>query len=112
MTCDLCRELLSAQIDEEITETEAQAVQAHLAHCAVCQAFVARLRILQTTLLTAVPPAQPQALQARIRKHIGIGKVSTWPLAEVGSILGRHGIPLRLPQITTTTGATSFLGRN
>lgn len=111
MTCDLYHELISAQMDGEVTETEASQLRAHLQQCAGCRRFAALL-MEQDAALVAVPtPSQPKGLQERIRARIGIDVGSIRPAATIGSILGRHGIPLRIVFARPTTRITSLLGR-
>ena len=111
MTCDLYRELISAQMDGEVTETEARHAHAHLQQCDACRRFAALLLEQQGALAAAPIPKQPKGLQERIRVRIGVGAGSIRPAAAAGSILGRHGIPLRIAHARPTSRVTSLLGR-
>lgn len=68
-----------------LTETENQAVERHLAVCAVCRAEVASLRIAAERMAQAVPQVQPparvkQAVLARLQPELRTGRKSS-PLA-------------------------------
>jgi len=45
--CERCRELLSASLDGEVSDLEAEAMERHVARCGPCAAFRTRLRTLQ-----------------------------------------------------------------
>jgi anti-sigma factor RsiW len=60
MTCPEARELLSALLDEALSPSERQAVEAHLTACADCQRELAELRET-VALLNRLPPAHAPA---------------------------------------------------
>jgi hypothetical protein len=60
MTCPEARELLSALLDEALSLSERQAIEAHLAACAECQRELAELRET-VALLNRLPPAHAPA---------------------------------------------------
>ncbi|MBR4424446.1 MAG: zf-HC2 domain-containing protein, partial [Oscillospiraceae bacterium] len=59
--CEAMRERLSALLDRELNETEAEAVRAHLEHCADCRAFYAAMQDLSGLLEPEPVPADLHA---------------------------------------------------
>ena len=59
MTCDKALELMSAELDGELTKEETAALQAHLDECPDCRASYAQLRDMDAFLKEAAyePPA-------------------------------------------------------
>jgi predicted anti-sigma-YlaC factor YlaD len=68
MRCDLCREAVSARIDDEAPPASEAEVYAHLATCADCRGFVARTEALHRHLRVrpaeAVPDRSAELLAA------------------------------------------------
>ena len=54
--CDRCRELLSASLDGEVSDLEAEAMERHVGRCGPCAAFRTRLRTLR--LAPGAPTSQ------------------------------------------------------
>jgi len=71
MTCDTCRELLNARIDDELPAAEVADVDQHLASCATCTAEYRLIAQTHRTLSEAhLRYTAPDLLKARIRGAI------------------------------------------
>lgn len=72
MECQACREALSARIDDELADVEAQAVEAHVQRCAGCAGYAERLdqltRAARLQPAAPVPDLTPQILARLHRK--------------------------------------------
>lgn len=64
MRCETCREVISACLDGEATEAEQADLEAHLATCADCSAWSARLDRLHRAARVAPADAVPDLSQA------------------------------------------------
>ena len=73
------RELLSAYLDGELTETERTGVGAHVAGCSFCGALLDDFRAMAATATREEPPPVPADLRSRIRLKIGTGGVARTP---------------------------------
>ena len=66
------RELLSAYLDGELTETERTGVGAHVAGCSFCGALLDDFRAMAATATREEPPPVPTDLRSRIRLKVGL----------------------------------------
>jgi len=73
------RELLSAYLDGELTETERTGVGAHVAGCSFCGALLDDFRAMAATATREEAPPVPADLRSRIRLKIGTGGVARTP---------------------------------
>jgi anti-sigma factor RsiW len=74
MTCFEAEELLLESLDESLTAQAARSLDGHVAGCAACTAFAARLRSVDTALTAALapPPLSPllaPAIRTRQRQE-------------------------------------------
>ena len=65
MSCDSYIELISAQLDGELTETESQTLSAHLDTCPKCRAVAHDFSLMHTAMTNMVVPA-PESLSAQV----------------------------------------------
>jgi predicted anti-sigma-YlaC factor YlaD len=108
MDCTACREAISAQLDNEAEGLDADRVQAHLAHCAACQAYWAQANRLHRSL--RLRPAEPvHDLTATILARIGhaAGGRERWQLQlRVGlAVVAVLGGVVALPTLLLGEGA-------
>lgn len=68
--CEAVRELISAELDGEVTAAERQVLQLHLAGCAACRAEQDALRRVKQALAALPAPALPRDLVVDINRAI------------------------------------------
>ncbi len=68
--CEAVRELISAELDGELTAAERQVLQLHLAGCAACRAEQDALRRVKQALAALPAPALPRDLVVDINRAI------------------------------------------
>ena len=94
MTCSRYEELLSAQIDGELTDIEASELQAHLGACATCRDRLDAMISRQRAICACGAPGQPEGLRARIAERIGVkARVQREIRREAAPIMGRFHFP-------------------
>ena len=64
MRCEDCRDAISAQLDSEDLPGEAEAVEAHVARCRDCRAYVERAALITRLARTAVAEPGPELVTA------------------------------------------------
>jgi predicted anti-sigma-YlaC factor YlaD len=64
MRCEDCRDAISAQLDGEDLPGEAEAVEAHVAECRDCRAYVERAALVTRLARTGVAEPDPQLVTA------------------------------------------------
>ena len=69
-TCAAFWPLLSALIDDLLSEDEREMVDAHLAECAACRERLAEYRALGRALATLPPLEPPQELERELRERL------------------------------------------
>jgi plastocyanin len=69
MTCDPWLELISAATDGELDDAEQDALDAHLARCASCQALATRFGALRRRSLIGLPEAIPDLAPLVVARH-------------------------------------------
>ena len=104
MKCDRYIELISAELDNEITDSERSELQSHLDDCQACRKRMDVLRRQNESLSASHIPAQPHRLRLSIKERIGIGKPdipkATW---YVGHIIEHPSIS-KISQTRLTPG--------
>jgi len=90
MTCEDYAELLSAAIDQELTNFERLALQEHLEGCSRCSQRLESMRREHTALLRAELP-QPPGLAAKIRKAIECEYRGLKRMGELPAYAGQRG---------------------
>ena len=78
MTCAQAEEHLLESIDDPLPADVQRAIDRHVASCAACATFAARLRALDTQLAAALPPlTAPESIAVGVRRKVRKGRVST-----------------------------------
>jgi anti-sigma factor RsiW len=78
MTCAQAEEYLLEAIDEPLAAGVQHAMDRHLASCAACTTFAARLREVDTQLVAALPPlTAPESIAAGVHRQVARDRVST-----------------------------------
>jgi len=96
MTCDRYIELMSSDIDAELTESETLDLHKHLEDCADCARLYAKMREQNQRLVAARTLERPKDLRAAIRKRIGLAEpVVRQAVWHVGHLPERPGFPIR-----------------
>lgn len=85
MSCDAHRELISADLDGEATESERAELAAHLATCEVCTAFAADAAALHRASRIAPAAAIPDLTDA-ILERASVGPPTTRPSADAPAV--------------------------
>jgi predicted anti-sigma-YlaC factor YlaD len=105
MTCDYFKELISAQIDGELSPDESQALKQHLLECTACAKFSAGLSELSYQIIRQPAANMPDALAQKIllvtvgnERQQGIGQ----------KILTYFGASYRIPRVAVW-GAAAVL---
>lgn len=107
MICDRYQELLSADIDGELTDSEQHDLQSHLHECAACRRKCDAMREQHELLSSSVAPSQPTGLRSKIKARIGIREHNG--LGEpcfIGHILHRSGVGTRIAAKKSVAGPT------
>lgn len=107
MSCEECRDAISARLDGEDLPGESERIDAHLAGCAVCPAFAERAaqvtRLTRTRAVEPVPdltaavlaaaPAPARARADAVRVALGAVGIGQFGLAVSGVVAGagHHG---------------------
>jgi anti-sigma factor RsiW len=69
MTCETYEEQISALIDHELGDEQAEALFMHLGACASCRRSMQTVMDLRSGLLDATPPMAPKELDERILRQ-------------------------------------------
>lgn len=79
MNCDEAQELITARVDNELSETERRAIDGHLALCRLCQqAFDQERQIKQQLRLTSAAIVAPEVLREKVGG--ALDKSTVWDL--------------------------------
>lgn len=70
MRCPDCRDLISADLDREVSDAERQALRTHLASCRDCTAFAEQARTLHRALRLHDPGPVPDLSAAIVAAHL------------------------------------------
>ena len=70
MTCDKWLEQISAYVDDELTESERRAVEAHVHECAACRETLEAFRVDKTLFVTALA-SENLTLREKVMQEIG-----------------------------------------
>ncbi|MDD3580462.1 MAG: zf-HC2 domain-containing protein [Desulfobacca sp.] len=88
LDCQKVKELLSAYMDDELSEAQRELVQAHLGKCPVCRQELARLERLWQTLAALPEVAPPADLVERVLVQLPPRQAPWWrSLALAASLL-------------------------
>lgn len=108
MDCELARELLSAQLDQETTEVEAQRANVHLGECRTCQQWWSEVgavnRLLWVRVAEQVPDLATAVLARAHPPRAGRGQWVRYTLAAVAAT----EIILAIPRLLLGIGAASI----
>jgi anti-sigma factor RsiW len=74
MTCELYEERLSALVDNELPEGEAESLFRHLSACLDCRQSLRRALELRSDLKEEVPPMAPKELDERVLQVVSNAK--------------------------------------
>jgi predicted anti-sigma-YlaC factor YlaD len=115
MDCRSYRELISARLDDELTAFEAEALDAHLPHCAGCRTFADRAEELAPLLrVRAAEPIPdlvvPILAAARAPKRDGVRDAARLMLAWVAVVQLAFALPALV--LGDSTGATAHVARH
>jgi anti-sigma factor RsiW len=78
MTCAQAEEHLLDSIDEPLPADVQRAMDRHVASCAACATFAARLRAVDTQLVAALPPlAAPDSIAAGVHRQVRKDRAAT-----------------------------------
>ncbi len=77
MNCHICQDRLHELLDGELTQNEANAVEAHLETCAVCMAARQDFEIVRQLL--AVRSSIPAPLERRVWRRLQRERSRSWP---------------------------------
>lgn len=112
--CRSTRELVSLELDDELSELEAARLDAHLGTCASCRALRSELHGLTLALRTAPfePLGRPIALPQRVRVflrplQVGAAAATIALVAGLAGVLGTlrsTGPAQRVPSVQTGEG--------
>lgn len=72
MICDRYFELISAEIDGELTDIESDELHAHISECSTCRATLEKLRIQQDLISKSHIPDRSREMRDKIKQAIGI----------------------------------------
>ncbi len=137
MLCSDYQELISAQLDKELTPAEEQALSAHLKECTVCSDFAKKIAELKNLATSWENEPMPKALERQIlarTTHIGIEKLPVFNFMAghykvpkglawatvvlffvllfntfLGPLTARHGPDEARPTMTEKTGVQKIL---
>jgi len=115
MDCTSYRELISARLDDEITVLEADALDAHLHHCADCAQFAARaaalLPIVRVRVAEEIPDlVAPILASARAPGRDPLRHAARLMLAWVAIVELAFALPALI--LGDSTGATAHVARH
>lgn len=104
MKCDRYIELMSAELDDEITDSERSELQSHLNDCKACRKKTDMMQHQSESLSTSPIPAQPNRLRKSIKQQIGVNKPDL-PKAiwHIGHIIEHPSIS-KINQMKPTSG--------
>lgn len=87
MKCDLYIELMSAELDNEITDSERLELQSHQNDCQACRKRMDIMRRQHESLSARSIPAQPNRLRSSIKQQIGVNNPdlprATWHIGHI-----------------------------
>jgi predicted anti-sigma-YlaC factor YlaD len=114
MNCDTYRELISARLDNELTELEAAALDAHLDHCAECSGFAARATAMMPMRVRAadqIPDLVAPILAAtKAPQRDTVRHAARLMLAWVATVELAFALPALV--LGDSTGATAHVARH
>lgn len=103
MSCEYYEELISADQDGELNQSERNELSLHLAGCADCRQFAERIKLFHKLSASAERPVLPKARQ-RIILRKTIGSISLWSRIH-GMIFGWYKVPRKLIWVGSLTAA-------
>lgn len=105
MTCDRYIELMSSEIDAELTESETLDLRKHLENCPECAKLYATMRLQNARLVAARALEKPSDLREAIRRRIGLceppARQAVW---HVGHLPERPAYPVRTASRKSSPG--------
>jgi len=114
MNCKAAQELLSAYIDDELSNTDMTRVRRHLSDCECCQREETELRLLKDLLVGQPMIEPPQGFEDRLCEAIFSPKpsptaqwIGSWPFAAGAALVTAAITLLIISRVDTGSSSTT-----